>query len=273
MSARRSLPASDERARLELAPDLGFALVQLSEFEQAESLLSDAIQRASATGELHAERYAWLAREHLRLLHEPERIDFAESLSHAEESLAMFQTAGDDVALARAWMLLWFLYQGTGRAALQREAAERAREHARLGGSRLDEALSLACLGWSLVEGPTPVSEGVRICTVLADELRGDPVGEATMTIYLACLVAMQGLFDDAREMIVRSRGVIRDFGVGLMKSNVELLSGRVETLAGDLEATERTTRAAAEHSAERRVRFAGPRRRWAPSARRFPAR
>jgi tetratricopeptide (TPR) repeat protein len=43
----------------------------------------------------------------------------------------------------------------------------------------------------------------------------------------------------------------MQDFEVGVVRTNVEMLSGRVETLADDLEATERVSRAAAEYTAE----------------------
>ena len=69
----------------------------------------------------------------------------------------MFQEAGDDLALTRVWILLWNLYQCTGKTPALRDAAEQALEHARRAGSRLDEAWSLNVLGWSLVDGPTPV--------------------------------------------------------------------------------------------------------------------
>jgi len=247
----RSLPSSDERAWLELAPDLGFALFQIGELEQAESVLSDAIERAGAIGERRSECHAWLARATLYLFTQPERIDLAETLREAKQSLAVFQEAGDDLALSRTWCFLWQIYQCTVDAAPQRDAAERALEHARRAGSRFDEAWSLLFLGWSLVEGPTPVSEGARLCEGLLHELRGDPLGEAIVSAFLAAIVAMQGRFEDAHGLIARGRAGMQELGMGTVKSVVELLGGRVETLAGDLEAAERATRAAVEHSAE----------------------
>ena len=91
----RSLPATDERAWLELAPDLGVALFQAGELEQAESELSDAIERSSAAGARLAERNIRLVRDMLRMWSQPERIDPAALLLDTEQSLGLFQDAGD----------------------------------------------------------------------------------------------------------------------------------------------------------------------------------
>ena len=246
----RSLP-SDEKAWLALAPDLGFALFQSGQLERAEAVFSGAIECAKTVGDRHTERHASLLRDQWRLFNQPDQFDFAETLRETEESLVVFQEAGDDLALARVWILLWNLYQCTGKPLALRDAAERALEHARRADSRLDEAWSLNVLGWSLVDGPTPVAEGVRVCHDLLRGLRSDRLGEAIVRAFLANLVAVQGRFEDARALIVRSRAAIQELGMGTLRTLVELMSGRVETLAADLQAAERATRAAVEHSAE----------------------
>jgi class 3 adenylate cyclase len=246
----RSLPA-DEKAWLEFAPDLGFALFQAGQLERAEAVFSCAIECAKAVGDRHAERHASLLLDQWRLFNQPDRFDFAETLGETEASLVVFEEEGDDLALTRVWILLWNLYQCTGEAPALRNAAERALEHARRAGSRLDEAWSLNVLGWSLVDGPTPVAEGVRVCHDLLDGLGSDRLGDAIVSASLANLVAMQGRFEDARALIVRSRAAVQELGMGTLRTVVELMSGRVETLAEDPQAAERATRTAAEHSAE----------------------
>jgi DNA-binding SARP family transcriptional activator len=247
----RVLPTSDERASLELAPDLGFALFQAGELERADSGLTEAIEEARALGDRRTERHAWLVRESSRLFWQSEEIDPAESLREGRESLAVLQQAGDDLALARAWAFIAFASMCTREPAPHREAGERALEHARRAGSRLDEAFSLAHLGWSLVDGATPVGEGIQILEGLLQELATDPLGEAIVSAYLANLVAMEGRFDDARALTARSRAGVQEF-VGFMRANVEVFGcGRVEAMTGDLQAAERTTRAVAGRAAE----------------------
>ena len=127
----RSLPSSDERPWLDLAPDLGLALFHAGELERAETVLSDTIERARDIREPRTERHAWLVRAQLRQYSSPERIDYVQSLREAEESLAVFHEAADDLALTRAWNFLWELYQCTGKASSLRHAAEQGLEHAR----------------------------------------------------------------------------------------------------------------------------------------------
>ncbi len=244
----RSLPCADERARLDLAPDLGFALRHVGSFERAESVLGDAIERARAVGERRTERHAWLVRTELRQYKPSEQVDLTETLREAEESLTVFDEADDDLPLTRAWNVLWELYQCTGKAESLREAAERGLEHARRADSRLDEAMTLTRLGYALLDGPTPVGEGIRVCEGLLGGLRGDPLGEATVSALLASLVAMQGRFDHARALIARSRAETQQLST--LRTIVELMNGRVETLAGHPAVAERATRAGAEHSA-----------------------
>ena len=109
----------------------------------------------------------------------------------------VFEAAGDDLALTRAMLFLSALYPCTGEAAPLREAAERGLAHARRAGSRLDEAWSLARVGYALLDGPTSADDGVRRCEELLRELRSDPLGSA-ISALLASLVAMQGRFEDA---------------------------------------------------------------------------
>ena len=244
-----SLPSTDESAWLEVAPDLGVALFQAGELARAESILTEAVERARALGERNAELHAWLARDQLRLFAQPDRIDIAESLQGAEAALAELQESDNDLALARAWYLFWILHQCTESP--RGAAAERAFDYARRAGSRLDEAWGLAALGYSLLDGPTAATECIRICQGLLRELEDDPLGEATVNAFLTPLLAMQGRADDARVLIERSRVVMREGATGVGRALAASLHGRAESLAGDLDAAERAAREAMQHSVE----------------------
>jgi ATP/maltotriose-dependent transcriptional regulator MalT len=132
----------------------------------------------------------------------------------------------------------------------QQKAAERALEHARRAGSRVEEAWSLSVIALTLCDSPTPADEAVHLCEGHLRELKSDPLGAAQISASLAALRAMQGQFDDARALIARSRSEIQEFGgIGTLRSMVELMGARVETLAGEPQAAERTARAAMEYS------------------------
>ena len=190
LARAHSLPSGDEQTSSKLAPDLGLALFQAGEFERAEEVFSDAIEAAVAIGDRATELHARLLRDQLWLHHHPERVDFAAARRAAEESLAVFRETADEEALTRAWHVLWEVCSLTGEAGAQRDAAEQALRHARRADSRLDEAWSLTQLGYALIDGPTPVSEGVSVCETLWHELGGDPLGEAMVGAFHASLLS-----------------------------------------------------------------------------------
>ncbi|MDX6539367.1 MAG: hypothetical protein QOI71_977, partial [Gaiellales bacterium] len=245
-----STPSSEESARLEMGLELGSALFAAGELERSEAVLSDVIERARAVGGERTERHAWLVRGMLRVFNRPEQIDVAEALRETEASLAMLRAAGDELALTHAMLFLTALY-ACSSVVSQQEAAERALEHARRADSRVDEAWSLSVIAFTLCDSPTPTDEGVRICERLLRELQSDPLGAAQIRASLAGLLAMRGQFDDARALIARSRSEIQELGIGTLRTMVELMGARVETLADEPQAVERTARAAMKHSAE----------------------
>ena len=248
----RALATSDERASLELAADLGVALLHAGEMEQADFVLNDAIERAGAVGQRETELHASLVRDEVRMFRHPELIEVADALRRTQESLATFQAASDDIALARAWLCIWVLNQWQGNPAIQQEAAEQAREHARRAGSRLDEARSLAFLGRPLLDGPKPAALGAEILENLLHELSGDLLGGAIVEAYMAPLLAMQGRFDDARQLIARSQVVMHELGMGSVHTSmVDRLGATTERLAGKPAMTERMIRVAVERSAD----------------------
>jgi DNA-binding SARP family transcriptional activator/class 3 adenylate cyclase len=247
-----SVPSPDDRAWLDLACDVGFALFHAGEFERARRILDDAIERATTIGDRSAERHAWVVRDYSRLFSEPDQIDLDQTLLAAKEAIEVFEGAGDDAALSRAGNLVWHLYQCIRGAPALRELAEGSVEHARRADSRIDTAWSHSLLGYSLLEGPTPVLEAVSRCEQLLAELESERLATASVNNQLAPLVAMLGRLEEARALITSSRANVEEYRMGgPFQSALELASARVETLAGDRDATEAATRAAAEHSAE----------------------
>ncbi len=245
----RALTAANDRAALELAPDLGFALFHAGEFERAEAVVGDAIGRAGSVGDHPAGLHCMIVRGLVRYFTNPEPL--AKTLAAAEASLAVLRETGDDIALARAWWFLALLYTCTDAVAV-RAAAEQAHEHARRAGSRPEEAWALIALGASLVDGPTPVGEAVALCDPLRQELGNDPLGQAYMRAFAACCAAMQGRFTDARRLISDSRAGMESLATDLHRATAELYGGaQPATLADDLEEAERAAREAVSHTVE----------------------
>jgi hypothetical protein len=248
----RALPSTDDRAWLSLAPDVGFGLFQAGALGRADRLLTEAIDHAGGR-EPRIEGQAWVVRALVRLYTQPDRIDIAETRTRTEERIAALRDGGDELGLTRAWSLLWHVACTSNDAASLRHSAESALRHARSVGSRLDEAWALSLLGWSLVDGPAPVAECLEACEAMRPALRIDPLGDVTLSAFVAALAAMSGRLEEARALIVRSRQGLREHGTGTLRSiiEVEVMSSRVESLAGDFAAAEAASRAGAGHSAE----------------------
>ena len=248
-----SLPYTDEPLGSRLRRISASALFQAGKLERAEFILSEAIERARALGERHTELHAWLARDQLRLFAHPERVDIAESLrAKPRPSLAVFQESGDDLALARAWYLFWMLHQCTrvprgasGRTGLPVRAPGRQPGSTRPGAS---PPLDTRC--WM---GRRPRGSAFEYAKGCCRELEKRPPGRGDRErLPRSPSLRCRGESSEARVLIESSRrSNARAGDRGTTRAMAACLRGRAETLAGDLEAAERSARAAMEHSAK----------------------
>src|SRR5919197_3399338 len=229
----------DDPERLTLLPDLGEALVDTVDFARAEEVLRD----AEAAGD---ERLAEEARLSLLLV----RFFGADPESWAGEveretarAIPIFEAAGDDRALAKAWRLLASVHGRTCRFEEEAKAGHQAMEHARRAGDRRQELRSAAGLAMSRVYGPTPVPDALAECERVLEEARGDRRAEGLVLGSLARLHALAGDFERARDAYRRARAVLEDLGSNVLAASLSLDSHRVELLAGDPAAAERELR------------------------------
>ena len=95
----------------------------------------------------------------------------------------------------------------------------------------------------ALFYGPTPVVEARERCEELRLLEPTHPVVEGNVLCYLGGLAALQGNYDEARELHGRGRGIFEELGhtVGIAGSTT--VSGPIELLAGDPAAAERELR------------------------------
>ena len=115
-SALARCPPRTSGAGLELAPDLGFALCYIGEFERAESVLGEAIDRARAlsASALPSATPRWYTTSCACSSSQTESISPRCSVRPSSRS-SILQEAEDDLALTRAWIVLWFAYQWHGQ--------------------------------------------------------------------------------------------------------------------------------------------------------------
>jgi tetratricopeptide (TPR) repeat protein len=239
--ARALLPAEDARRR-ELLPDLAEALSEEGELAQAASVLDEAVARAAAAGDARTEAHATIVRMLLAESTEPEgRSDVA--LKELERIIPIFEQLEDDLGLARSYRLVGDVYWTRARYGSCTEALLLGLEHARRAGAVREETESLGQLSGAYLYGPMPVDEVVRRC----DEILAAPGtrrgAEARALRTLASCRAMQGSFDEARELVGRSTDMLNELGLHLRAVFTSEAAGFIETLAGDPAAAERELR------------------------------
>ena len=228
----------DERGRIEIAPDLGAALMEAGELVQAETVLARAETAAAAEGDRRLELRALLERCWLRLRAEP-HVGASGVQEIAEQAIETFEELEDDVGLARAWSLLGGVHWFASRWGARAEALERALVHARRAGDRRQESVALGGLPLSLSWGATPIPEAVERCRELLVQAGGNRTIEARILVVLAELEAGLGHFDEARNLYGRSKTIVQELGLRLQLGVQTFAAGTIELLAGNPGAAE----------------------------------
>ena len=224
-----------ERERLELNVELGEALRDRGDFEQADAVLSEVIRLAD---DPLLEKRSLLIRLRLRLFTDPQVAEEAER--EARRVVDGFSSAGDERLLAEAWELLAWAPWSRCQAQATDEALRHAIEHARRAGDTLTEAHGLSLLCGVALLGPMPVVEAISLC----EQIRSQPDQQrriiASALRALAGLKAMAGDFVEARELLARHRALLQELGLRVTEASAAETYGVVELLAGDPVAAER---------------------------------
>ncbi|HEX9410184.1 MAG TPA: adenylate/guanylate cyclase domain-containing protein [Actinomycetota bacterium] len=242
---RGLLPLGD-RERMEMALPLSDALFDLGEFERCEALVAEAIDEADRSGERRLQMHLQVVQIRMRSQWNPEGfVQEAEEVGRG--AIAMFEEAGDDLGLARAWSLLAARLHMLGHAEGVEEAIERVAEYARRAGDRVMERQALQRLAGALFWGPTPVEQGSRRLERMLRDVEGDRMNEARIKRSLAGFLAMQGRFDEGRRLLAECRATFEELGVRFAVLNQSFFTGTLELLAGDSAAAEAALRESCE--------------------------
>jgi class 3 adenylate cyclase/tetratricopeptide (TPR) repeat protein len=166
----------------------------------------------------------------------------------ATRAIAVFEAAGDQRGLVRAWNLITDVEWRLGHGRAQLEAVERALAHARGGTARYEEHEALGNLISALVRGPTPVSDGIARAERTIEAYPGSREVEALVSHGLGHFRARLGEFEAAREAMDRYRSFYRDTGqpLGYLRSaeltfDVAMLAGEEEHACDVVEETSRS--------------------------------
>ena len=234
--------------RLELAPELGLVLTVSGALSQAEEVLTEVLERSDGVPQV-VMLAARIERVALRLRSDP-RGGWEDDLGLVENALPGLEAAVDldrrgHRALARGWFLVG-LVRGlwAGRVGAGEEALLRARRHAQAAGDRWQEAEIVGRIGFAAWSGPLPVHDGIGLCVSLLESAPNDLSMEACCRRWIGCLVARQGRFEEARELIAAAADAYEELGARLdAVSTAAFGRADVELLAGDQAAAESALR------------------------------
>jgi DNA-binding SARP family transcriptional activator len=246
-----ALLPTDAPERVELLPDLGYALFEIGELDRAQAVLVEAEEEARAVRDQRTRWRAAVKRQNIRMYAEPAAVDLDALARTAERAIEALEELGDDPGLARAWCLRSEVLECQGKADQGGVAAERASVYAKSAGSRREEAWALGQYGWCMFEGSTSVAEAIRLLERILTSTQGETVLDANMSAFLAVEEAMAGRFERARGRVARSRELTADLGLRWQAGVHAVVSAYIELFAADPAAAERDLRFAGQVFAE----------------------
>jgi class 3 adenylate cyclase/tetratricopeptide (TPR) repeat protein len=207
--ATRLMPAHDAR-RLELLPDVAFALMETADFERRAGGAPPKDGAAAAASDGRLQAHATVIGLWIRFFTSPDGwADEAER--EARRAIATFGRIGDERGLARAWSLLGVVHCMYARFAPAEQAWSSAVEHARRAGNRRDLLEALSWLPGMIEAGPTPAEDGIRRCREILDQAQGDKKVMSIALFSEAGLLAGLGRFDEAMDLFRRARALLEE--------------------------------------------------------------
>ena len=239
-----ALLGEKDPARALLLLDAGEAAGDIGEFERAESVLIEAVDRALSADETGIARAAALALLQLRYTTDAHALQ--QSIGREESMVELveleiphLEATGDDRALVRAFGLLTYVHWTGGRYGDAAAAAERTIRHATAVGDDVTARRFLGSLAISALYGPMPVPEAIATCEQVLARAEDDRKVRARVELAIGQLKAMRGDFDQARLLYRRSRASLEELGCLHLAALTSLASSVIEVLAGDLAAAE----------------------------------
>ncbi len=236
------LPAADS-LRLDCLPSLAFALLETGDFTRLEQVAADTSDAAAASGEPRAEAHAVLLGLWIRLFTNPE--GWAEdAMNEATRGISVFEQLGDEQGLSKSWSLLGLVHLYTTQFRLSEEAWERSSVHAHRAGNHREELESLSWVPICVWAGPTPAEEALERCRTVIERARGDKKVVSTALFVQAELQAGLGNFDEALELIARSKALLEELALTVwIAGPLTQFAGWIDLWRGDPAAAERQLR------------------------------
>jgi class 3 adenylate cyclase/tetratricopeptide (TPR) repeat protein len=244
----QSLDLHDETSpeRAAVGVHLAEARLLLGTDPHAHQTLQVLAAEAAAAGDLRTA-------SHARLLLAALELPGPSAVEDALATVPIFEAAGDQLGLARAWLRVGQLRQLGGHYAEAEELLGRALRHAVATDTQLELATVIGGLATSLWRGPTPVEAALAGCReLLAEHGDGRRAVRATVNCPHAMLLAYRGNYDEARELVQASTQIVSELGHAYGAATMMIFAATLEGLAGRWDTAEYLLRDAAEASLAR---------------------
>ncbi|MGH2555994.1 MAG: ATP-binding protein, partial [Actinomycetota bacterium] len=246
LSRAVELAPADDPIRVQLLPDLAFALLETGDFGRMQEVVEETTGAVEGSADPTLKAQAVILRLWTSVLTNPEGWA-EEALRQATSAITMFEDQRDDRGLAKAWSLLGLVHVLTCQFATSEEAWEKAAAHAHAAGQEREELEYLSWVPLVVWGGPTPVEKGLLRCAEVLGRASGDRKAMSTALFTMGKLEAMRGRFDDARDLIARSRSILEEVSLPVWVAGpLAQMSGWVEILAGNPAAAEQELQAGA---------------------------
>jgi class 3 adenylate cyclase/tetratricopeptide (TPR) repeat protein len=219
----------------------GEAELMTGEIDAGRRLLEDAREGARGQGDA-----VIAAHVDLQLAYLSAAGQFAASLQAARRTLPVFEAAGDDLGITRAWLRIGVVEQSRGRHASAASAFGRALERTARLDAELEHATVLGALAVSLWQGPRRAAEAITRCrSLLGEHAAGRRAVRAALICPLALLVGMTGEHDEAAALLADAEHIVGDLGNAHALAVLPIFAATASSLAGDLTGAEARLRRA----------------------------
>jgi tetratricopeptide (TPR) repeat protein len=170
-------------------------------------------------------------------------VDTDELLAVANRAIDVFDSSGDDLGLARAWLHVAEVQWLRCHCAEVEEVLARGLVHAERAGERREISAILASMAPAALVGPRPADDAIEVCRGILERGQGSAGVEGHVNLVLAVLEAMTGRVEDARSLYAETTSALDDRGLTTLLASLRMYPGMVELIAGDYEAAERELR------------------------------
>ena len=230
------LPSVELRG--DLLCDLAVVLEASGAYDEAIEILEQAIAASMDAGQRLTEVRARMELEYFRL----PRVSGATAdalLDVTQEAIPIFEVAGDDRLLGRAWLIAAWVHGGRrGQHKAREVSSERALTHYKR--STWPSSICAGEIANALYNGPSPVADAIARCEALLASEVTTRHGQANVEAYLGGLCAQLGDFDRARTLIGSASDTYDQLGHRLSAATfVGIILGDVELLADNPQAAE----------------------------------